>query len=195
MVKSTAKTKTPAAVDEATFSKTEEPRHLYLMRHGKSEKAKKKDKDVFRPLDKRGRKDVKKIRKLMQEQHFQPDLILCSPSLRTMETLKRLKKAFGETEVVFIEALYMADADEMMHILRQMSPQKREVLVIGHNPGLQEFLPMICEEDADQALPLNHHASDGFPTSALACVEIKDNWQHLGTQPARLMNFIYSSDL
>ncbi len=201
MVKSTSKTKTSGAAGvlkqkkAPDTPKSEEPRHLYLMRHGKSAKAKKKAEDALRPLGKRGRKDVKKIRNLMREKHVQPDLILCSPCVRTMETLKKLRKAFVPTEVVFVDALYMADAEEMMHILRQMSPEKHEVLVIGHNPGLQDFLPMICEDTWETAEAQNHRVSEGFPTAALACLEIMETWQQLGSRPVRLMNFIYSSDL
>lgn len=201
MVKSTSKTKTSLRTEvserKATpdCSESGELRHLYLMRHGKSEKAKKKTGDALRPLGKKGRRDVKKIRKLMREKNFQPDLILCSPCVRTMETLKRLKKAFVPTDVVFVNALYMAEAGEIMHILRQMSPEKYEVLVVGHNPGLQEFLPMACEDGGDISEPKKHRAADGFPTAALACLEITGDWRYLGNRPARLTDFVYSSDL
>ncbi len=190
MVKTAVKKKT-----NKTEEKSVEPRHLYLMRHGKSEKAKKSTEDALRPLGKKGRKDVKKIRNLMQEKHVQPDLILCSPSVRTMETLKKLRKAFVPTEVVFVDDLYLANAEEMMHILRQTSPEKHEVLVIGHNPGLQDVLPMICEDSPESLEAQNHRVSEGFPTSALACLETREAWTQLGTRPVRLMNFIYSSDL
>ncbi len=178
-----------------TVSETKLSRHLYLMRHGKAEKSKKEDRDAFRPLVKRGRKDVKKIRNLMIDRQVRPDLILCSPAVRTMETLVKLKKAFGMTEVVFIDELYMADADDILRILRRTAPDKHEVLVIGHNPGLQNFLPMICDWDtADEELH-HHRIADGFPTSALACLDIAEPWQNLGNAPVRLKEFIYSSDL
>ncbi len=180
---------------EVEHTQNGKARHLYLMRHGKASKMKKKSKDIFRHLIKKGRKDVKKIRKLMHEQQLQPDLILCSPSVRTMETLKNLRKAFHATEIVFIDSLYLADALEMMHVLRQTSPEKYEVLVIGHNPGLQDLLPMVCQDCNDPDNVCNHDANEGFPTSALACLEINDPWQQLGDVPARLTNFIYSSDL
>ena len=170
-------------------------RRLYLMRHGKASKGKKDDRDVFRPLVKRGRKDVKKIRKLMIDRQVRPDLILCSPAVRTLETLVKLKKAFGTAEVVFIDALYMADADEILRILRRTAPDKREVLVIGHNPGLQDFLPMICDWDTSDEELHHHKIADGFPTSALACLEIPEPWQKLGNTPVRLKEFVYSSDL
>ena len=170
-------------------------RHLYLMRHGKAEKNKKENRDAFRPLIKRGRKDVKKIRNLMIYRQMRPDLILCSPAVRTMETLVKLKKAFATTEVVFIDALYLADADDILRILRRTAPDKREVLVIGHNPGLQDFLPMVCDRDTMDEDLHHHRIADGFPTSALACLDIPEPWQKLGNTPVRLKEFIYSSDL
>lgn len=178
-----------------TMPEEKAPRHLYLMRHGKAEKSRKEDRDVFRPLMKRGRKDVKKIRNLMIDRQLKPDLILCSPAVRTMETLVKLKKAFAATEVVFIDALYTADADDILRILRRTAPDKREVLVIGHNPGLQEFLPMVCDWNTADEEPYTHRIADGFPTSALACLDIPEPWQKLGNTPVRLKEFIYSSDL
>ena len=201
MVKTAAKIKKTNRPDDikqplpTDLSEPAKARHLYLMRHGKSEKPKKKNKDVLRPLEKRGRKDVKKIRKLMRKQHIRPDLILCSPSLRTVETLKKLKKAFPPTEVVFIDALYMADADEIMHILHQIAPEKHDVLLIGHNPGLQDFLTQIEKSGNERPKNGSHRVSEGFPTAALACLELTRTWPFLSDQSARLMNFVYSSDL
>lgn len=191
MAKKTAKEKITSY--EAQTEKT--GRRLYLMRHGKASKNKKDERDVFRPLIKRGKKDVKKIRNLMQKRQVQPDLILCSPSVRTMETLVKLRKAFGTTEVVFIDELYMADADDILRILRRTAPDKRDVLVIGHNPGLQDFLPMVCDWDPADEESHAHRIADGFPTSALACLDIPEPWQKLGNTPVRLKEFIYSSDL
>lgn len=170
-------------------------RRLYLMRHGKALKSKKEKKDVFRPLMKRGRKDVKKIRNLMRDRQVQPDLILCSPAVRTMETLTGLKKAFGMTEVVFIDELYMADADDILRILRRIAPDKHDVLLIGHNPGLQDFLPMVCDWEPNDEEMHPHRIADGFPTSALACLDVSEPWQKLGNTPVRLKAFVYSSDL
>ncbi|MBR1777218.1 MAG: histidine phosphatase family protein [Alphaproteobacteria bacterium] len=174
---------------------SEDSRHLYLMRHGKAQKSKKTDHDVFRSLDRRGCRDVKKIRKLMRDRRLQPDLILCSPAVRTMETLMKLKKIFTRAEIVFMDALYMADADEMLQILRRTGSDKYDVLVIGHNPGLQEFLPLICDWDLTREDPHQHRIADGFPTSALACLEVPEGWQKLGNKPVQLTEFIYSSDL
>ena len=171
------------------------PRRLYLMRHGKASKAKKDDRDVFRPLVKRGRKDVKKIRKMMEDRHLNPDLILCSPAVRTLETLVKLKKAFPTAEVVFVDALYMADADEILRILRRTAPDKKDVLVIGHNPGLHDFLPMVCDWNTSDEELHHHRIAERFPTSALACLEIPEPWQKLGNTPVRLKEFVYSSDL
>lgn len=185
---------TAKAMRKETEKKESQSRHLYLMRHGKAPKNKKKN-DVLRPMSKRGRKDVKKIGKLLREKHVSPDLVLCSPAVRTLETLEKLRKSFDTAEIVFVDDLYMADAADMMNILRRTANDKREVLVIGHNPGLRDVLPLICDADADEADSHNHNLSEGFPTSALACLEIGQDWNRLGFEPVRLMNLIYSSDL
>ena len=156
-------TKQPKMTKTATAA-VEEPKHLYLMRHGKASK-KEKYGDADRPLAKRGRKDVKNLKKVLREMELQPDLILCSSALRTRETLERVMDVFDGTEVVFTDMLYNAEAEEIIRILRQLSPEKKEVLLIGHNPSLSKLVALSkgCSPER-------------FPTASLACIEINAGW-------------------
>lgn len=178
------KTEKSAETIKSAEMPNDEVRHLYLMRHAKASKSKKHDRDLLRPLTRRGKKDVKKIKKQLKEKNIQPDLVLCSPSVRTIETLERLKEAFSRAEVVFLDSLYLAQADEVMYLLRQTEPERHEVLVVGHNPGLADFVTMFCHME-------NSFDSD-FPTSALACIECACDWEHLDASPIHLVDFIRS---
>lgn len=186
--KSAVKKKAAAPVETAPAGQMpqDEVRHLYLMRHAKASKSKKHDRDLLRPLTKRGKKDVKKIKKQMKEKNIQPDLVLCSPSVRTIETLERLKKAFSRAEVVFLDSLYLAQADEMMYLLRQTESDRHEVLVVGHNPGLSDFVTMFCH--------MENNFDNDFPTSALACIECSCDWEHLDAAPIRVVDFIRTEE-
>ena len=168
MTKQPKKTGTVPAV-------VEEPKHLYLMRHGKASK-KEKYLDAERPLAKRGRKDVKKLKKMLRAMELQPDLILCSSALRTRETLERVMDVFDGTEVVFTDMLYNAEADEIVGMLHQLAPEKKEVLVIGHNPSLAELVALSKGQERER-----------FPTASLACIEINDGWDGFSMEDARFI--------
>ena len=160
---------------KTTPSAVEEPKHLYLLRHGK---ASKKDKypDADRPLAKRGRKDVKKLKKMLRAMELQPDLILCSPAMRTRETLERVIDVFDGTEIVFMDTLYNAEVDEIIHILHQLSPEKKEVLLVGHNPSLAKLVALSKQQNPDR-----------FPTATLACIEINGGWSDFSMADSRFI--------
>lgn len=153
----------------------EKTKHLYLLRHGKASK-KEKYSDTDRPLAKRGRKDVKKLKKILREMELQPDLILCSPALRTRETLERILDVFDGTEIVFTDMLYNAKADEIIHILHQLSPEKTEVLLVGHNPSLSQLVAWSKGDSPER-----------FPTASLACIEIHAGWSDFAIEDTRFI--------
>lgn len=156
-------------------AEAEEPKHLYLMRHGKASK-KEKYGDADRPLAKRGRKDVKKLKKMLRAMELKPDLILCSPAARTRETLERVMDVFDGTEVVFDEMLYDAEAGEIIGVLNRLPSDKKEVLLIGHNPSLAELVALSKQHDIER-----------FPTASLACIEIKGGWNDFSPENAHFV--------
>ena len=169
-----AMTKQPKKTNPAP-AVVEEPKHLYLMRHGK---ASKKDKypDADRPLAKRGKKDVKRLKKMLRAMELRPDLILCSSAMRTRETLERVMDVFDETEVVFSDALYNAEAAEIIDILHRLAPEKKEVLIVGHNPSLAELVALSKQQ-----------APERFPTATLACIEISGGWDGFSMETSRFV--------
>lgn len=198
MVKSQQK-KTPVkkaikTKKKESYNTLPETRHLYLLRHGKASKDYDAYVDFERPLIKRGKKDSKQMKKWLASNHIMPDLILCSPSVRTKETLEKVIKAFDNIEVLFVESLYLASADEILHLLQQVVSERRNILVIGHNPGFEDFVTNICDigQSNDSAV---ERIGNKFPTSSIACIEIEGKWSDLGKAPAYLTEFIRPVDL
>lgn len=169
-------------------------RHLFLMRHGKASKEFDAYKDIDRPLIKRGKKDLKMVRKMFASLHVQPDIILCSPSARTEQTLDIIKKVFDDTETVFMEELYLATASELLRIIQNLPHGKKEVLIIGHNPGLAEFAEVICNDVASDELAY-HRLGKKFPTSAVAFFELTRTWKTISDNSADLIGFVRPTDL
>jgi phosphohistidine phosphatase len=113
-----------------------------LFRHAKSgEKDNPAMKDFERPLAPRGVKVAPKMGRVMRERKLRPDLILCSPSVRTRETLSLAgSKAWdAQPGVRYDERLYEAAAGTLLEVLRELPDEVGHVMIVGHNPGLQEL--------------------------------------------------------
>lgn len=89
-------------------------------------------------------------------------------------------------------ALYGATASEILERLRAVDAQVPEILVIAHNPGLQD-LAMELSVEGDAAL-LNRLRTK-FPTGALATFDLGVGWAELGPGRAHLTNFVTPKEL
>jgi phosphohistidine phosphatase len=114
---------------------------LLLLRHAKSSW---KDSDIDdheRPLNKRGKRDAPRIGRLLREESLLPDLILASSAKRCRKTAEHVIHASGyRGEVRITGDLYEARADKLRQVVGSVSDTVERLLVIGHNPGLEEFL-------------------------------------------------------
>jgi phosphohistidine phosphatase len=159
-------------------------RTLYLLRHAKAVPQEEGGPDRERPLEKRGRRAAKAVAEWMAEHKVAPALVLCSPSLRTRETLELVAPEFPHLpEILFEEGLYLATARQLLTRLRRVPAETRSVMLVGHNPGFQE-LAMYLSEVVTGPLVARLAA---FPTGALATFEIEPPWSQLERKQARLV--------
>jgi len=139
-------------------------RTLYLLRHAKSSWADQTFPDRERPLAPRGRRDGKRIAKHLTRLRIEPELVLCSPAERTRETLELLRPALGEAGTTRLEAeLYAASSDQLLERIRAVPAAVVALMVIGHNPGLQQLALALASSGAEL-----ERLRTKFPTAALA---------------------------
>ena len=152
-------------------------RVLYLLRHAKSSWADPELADHDRPLAPRGRRAARAIADHLREQRVEPALVLCSSARRARETLKPLLRAFGgKTEVHFEPGLYAATVEELLERLRSVAEQTPSVMLVGHNPGLQELGLLLARPG-----PRRDALGRRFPTGALAIVDLDVTGWHQAT--------------
>ncbi|MFJ4846392.1 MULTISPECIES: SixA phosphatase family protein [unclassified Streptomyces] len=153
-------------------------RHLVLLRHAKS--AWPPDvPDHDRPLGARGRRDAPAVGRWLRENKHIPDLVVCSTAVRTRETWELAADALGgraEPRVAYDERLYAATARALLDVLRETPDGVRTVLLVGHNPGVQDLALRLAGGGASEALL---RAADKFPTSALAVLTAAGPWPAL----------------
>jgi len=166
---------------------------LLLLRHAKSSWDDPALADFERPLAKRGQKAAPRMGAEIEALGLRPDLILCSSALRTRETLDLVLETWsgGPPPVDYDEAIYMASPTELIAELRKLaanSPAPRRVLMVGHNPGLEELAGLLSGFGDPAAREL---MAQKFPTCALAVITFEDDdWAAVGPGKGTLTRFI-----
>lgn len=166
-------------------------KRLYLLRHAKSSWKDTSLPDHDRPLAGRGRRAAKAIARHMREHGVEPELVLCSTARRARETLDRIASALGSPTVRVESELYAASAPALLERLRSLPDTVESVMVIGHNPGLQE-LALELARPASAASEL----AAKYPTGALATLAFDaSSWQELDRDTAELVELVRPRDL
>ncbi len=162
-------------------------RTVALLRHAKSDWPEGVP-DLRRPLGERGRRDAPVAGRLLNEHMGVPDLVLVSPAQRTRETWELAKAGFPHPpHVEFAEDVYDASVEDLLLLLRRTSERVGSVVVVGHNPGLEE-LAFALSDGAGDADALRAMGTK-FPTSALAVLTTAQPWAHLVEGSCTLRSF------
>ena len=166
-------------------------KRLYLLRHAKSSWKDASLPDHDRPLAGRGRRAAKAVARYLREQDIQPELVVCSTALRARETLARIEPALGTPDVRVEGDLYAASADALLERLRSVPDDVGSVMLIGHNPGLQELaLDLARQSNAVTEL------EEKYPTAAIATLELLvTRWQELDRDTAELVALVRPREL
>ncbi|MFF4395338.1 SixA phosphatase family protein [Streptomyces sp. NPDC001480] len=140
-------------------------RRLIVLRHAKS--AWPPDvPDHDRPLAPRGRRDAPAAGRALAAADPLPDLALCSTAVRARQTWELASAQWGTPPPVrFDPRLYAAGVPELLEVVREVPSEVAGLLLVGHNPGLEDLVLELAGEALDDALD---RVRTKFPTSAVA---------------------------
>ena len=159
---------------------------LMILRHAKAEPIEEGQSDRDRPLAPRGEMDAPRIGRWLKEQQLTPDAIVSSSAVRAEATARLVAQACGyEKPIDLRNELYLATPATYVQVIREQEDDAERILVVGHNPTLDELLYSLCG---------NH---DGFPTGGLAVVQLDvASWEEvrLPTQH-KLTQFVRGKEL
>lgn len=117
---------------------------LFLLRHAKSSWKDESLPDFERPLNRRGKRAAETLGRYIRTNEVSFELILSSPAVRARETVERMLKAAKlTTEVRYDQRLYGASAARLADIVSQIENERTAVMIVGHNPGLEELLSLL----------------------------------------------------
>ncbi len=127
--------------------------------------------------------------RFLAKEGMRPDLVLVSTSRRTRETWQRASPAFGE-DVPRSEAddrIYEASPEALLEIVRRTQEPVRTLMLVGHNPGLEDLSRMLIATGEASALS---RLSDKFPTAAVAAIDFEvEDWSDVAAGTGRLSRF------
>jgi len=170
---------------------------LFILRHAKSDRDNPALKDHDRPLNERGREAAPKMAAYIKSHGYKPDVVLCSTSRRTVETYDLVKAALGEVPVKFEETLYLAEKRHLIDRLRWLEDDATSVMIIGHNPGLEELAnAMAASPKKEKDEKLHRRMREKYSTAALAVIALPVTaWRDVKPGTGKLVDFMRPKDL
>jgi phosphohistidine phosphatase len=160
-------------------------KNLFLLRHAKSSWSDLSTADFHRPLSKRGISNALSLSKYISQHQIIFDLILSSPSERTQATLDLIftEKDFL-SKIKFQEAIYHAEMPTLLELIKDQNNLKKNILVIGHNPGLHLLIEHLTKILIEK-----------FPTCGFVKLSNFDSWKDLDANILDLKFFVTPRDL
>ncbi|MFN6934496.1 MAG: SixA phosphatase family protein [Tsuneonella sp.] len=165
-------------------------KRLGLLRHAKSDWDDIGQRDFDRGLNGRGRKGARLIGAHIAAEAPAFDLVLASPAERVKATLV---EGMPDQPVRYDPRIYLADIETLLDVLREAG-NAESVLLVGHNPGMQDVLLALVAPASENEL--FDEAAVKFPTAAFALLELDiDTWANLKRECGRIVQFSRPRDL
>ncbi|MGL4324106.1 MAG: SixA phosphatase family protein [Beijerinckiaceae bacterium] len=161
---------------------------IILLRHAKSDwPAGIKDHD--RPLAERGQAAAPLMGRYLAREHIIPDLALISSARRTQETWSLVAPEFSEAVTADIQPrIYNAGTQMLLDIVRDIADDIRTVMIVGHNPGMQEFAMQLTGHGDRYAYA---RLQGKYPTCGMAIIDFHgEDWRDVVVRNGRLDRFI-----
>lgn len=164
-------------------------KRLMLLRHAKAEAGGRGMIDRDRPLAERGVRDAGLMGRAM-EAHPLPDLVLCSPAVRTRQTLAYAMAAWPrKPQVDYIDELYGERDATYAGVISRHGGGARHLLVVGHNPTIHMTA-------VDLASAPGAQLTAKMPTCGLVVIDFDaGSWPGIGTGAGTLVSFVRPRDL
>jgi phosphohistidine phosphatase len=156
-------------------------RELWLLRHAKAKRGEHSE-DFDRALKKCGKHDAQKLGEWLKQQQLIPDLIISSPAKRASSTANEVLKTLdADLNITEDNRLYAQGFEQLKNVLAECPAEAQRVLLVGHNPELEDLLIHLV------GLTAIADRNKLLPTSALARLDMPDDWTQLSVESAQLI--------
>lgn len=159
-------------------------RELLIMRHGQAKKAHGSD-DQDRPLKDKGKRNAQRMGTLLWVQGLRPDCVLSSPAERALNTAEKCVKAAGlRADLIKKHGdIYQGHSDNLLAQLQKTGDWAARLLLVGHNPGLEDLVKRLCNHRVD------------IKPATLVRLSVNSLWRDLVPKSCELLEVITPDDL
>jgi phosphohistidine phosphatase len=162
---------------------------LWILRHAKAA-SEGPGGDSTRPLTGRGNRQAQAVRSYLEDlgpREPLPELVLCSPAVRALETAQGVMGAMPSAKLEIDGEIYTKDAEQLLDWLRELDPPESRVMLVGHNPTLLDLAGMLCEPESSGFL------ANGLPTAGLVVLSLSGSggWADLLPGSARVVRHFF----
>jgi phosphohistidine phosphatase len=157
-------------------------RELVLIRHTKSSWGDLSLPDFDRPIKKDRIEDAKEMAEKLKKLKLHPDLIICSPALRTKQTAEYFcdNLNYDYDKMQMEKRIYESSAEEYMQVIRETDKEVKTLVLIGHNPSITIFANQFLTDKIEDV-----------PTTGVVWLEFEStDWEIYRTTPCKLKFFL-----
>jgi phosphohistidine phosphatase len=168
---------------------------LGLFRHAKSDWHDPRARDFDRPLNSRGQRGAAIMGRHIRDHGVRWDRMIASPAIRCAETVEIAAEAAGRTvSANWDRRIYLASSATLLDLLREQAGDPKSILMVGHNPGLEDLVFDLVPDDGTS--PLRDAVEIKFPTASYAVLELDiDSWADLSDKCGKLVHLTRPRDL
>lgn len=153
-------------------------RQLVILRHAKSAWPNGVP-DRQRPLAKRGRRDAPAVGRWLRDHLGRLDAVACSPAERARQTWMLVAAELADPPDAKInDYIYGATPAALITVVRDLPDDAGTALLVGHNPGLQEFVALLTGQEPE------------MKTSSVAVLAWSGRWADAAAHIASLRHHV-----
>ncbi len=168
---------------------------LALLRHAKSDWSEARARDFDRPINARGQRGAIAMGRHVRDGGWHFDRIIASPAVRVAQTIEMASTAWGRSfPIEWDRRIYLASSATLIDLLREIDGDPAALLMVGHNPGLEDLIFDLVPDRGDN--PLRAAVEQKFPTATFAVLECAiDRWADIDHGCAQLTVLTRPRDL
>jgi len=168
---------------------------IYLARHAKSSWDSNAASDFDRPLNDRGETDASRVGMELKKRNWIPEKIIASPAIRAKQTCKLFCQGinFPAEHVEWNRDIYSAYMVTLLHMLAALEEKTSSVMLIGHNPAMEDLLVHLCGYASASEYQLK--SGKLFTTANVAKIETTVMWRDLIMDEANLVSILRPKEI
>lgn len=167
---------------------------LIVLRHAKSGWDDPGLRDFDRPLNAKGQRAARLMGQTLASLGLRFDHVIASSAVRVRETIDDFGRGYGDlTPPEWDKTLYLASADTLIDHVHALPDTASRVLLVGHNPGLEDLVLMLTPDDGAGS---RDAVEEKFPTASVAEIDLAvERWADAKAGGGVLVRFIRPRDL